>query len=117
MERHVKRNLLSALLALTLTLAAGWSGLKGVSFALFCLGIVGALPMFLIEGVHGGGSHQQNMIGGAVFVIVNFMFYFVVFRWALARFIRTTGAHGHSDDAQSRGRWPGQPPQKSPRKP
>jgi hypothetical protein len=101
MVRQAQMIFWPALLALLLTLASGWSGLKGISFALFCLGIVGALPMILIEGVHGGGSHEQNMIGGAVFVIVNFIFYFFVFRWALARFIRESGRHGDGDDTQS----------------
>jgi hypothetical protein len=71
------------------TLVAGWSGLKGISVALFCLGIVGMIPMFLIEGVHGGGgTRAQSIIGGIVFVSVNVIFYYFVFRWILARVFR-----------------------------
>jgi hypothetical protein len=88
MDRQVHLKLWSSLLALLLTLVAGWSGLKGFSFALFCLGIVGAIPMILIEGVHGGGTHLENMIGGVVFVVVNIMFYYFVLQWVLARMFR-----------------------------
>lgn len=88
MDRQVQLKLWSSFLALLLTLLAGWSGLKGTSFALFCLGIVGAIPMILIEGVHGGGTHVENIIGSVAFVFVNFMFYYVVLRWALARIFR-----------------------------
>ena len=88
MDRHVHLNLWSWSLALLLTLVAGWSGLKAFSFALFCVGIVGAIPMILIEGVHGGGTHVENVIGGVVFVVVNVLFYYFVLRWMLARVFR-----------------------------
>ena len=87
MDRQMQLNLWSAFLAVMLTLAAGWAGLKGTSFLLACIGIVGAIPMLLIEGVH-GGTHVENMIGGVVFVLVNVMFYYFVLRWVLARIFR-----------------------------
>jgi hypothetical protein len=85
MDRQAQLKLSSSFLALLLTLVAGWSALKGLSFALFCLGTVGAIPMILIEGVHGGGTHAENIIGGVAFVLVNFLFYYLVFRWVFAR--------------------------------
>jgi len=88
MDRQVQLKLWSSFLAVLLTLVAGWSGLKGFSFALFCLGIVGAIPMILIEGIHGGGTHVENMIGGLIFVVVNVLFYYFVLQWVLARMFR-----------------------------
>ena len=85
MDRQVRLKFWSSFFALLLTLFAGWSGLKGISFSLFCLGIVGAIPMILIEGVHGGGSHAENIFGGVVFVIVNVLFYYFAFQWMLRR--------------------------------
>lgn len=87
----------AAFSALLQTLVAGWSGLKGFSFALFCLGIVGAIPMILIEGVHGGGTHAENMIGGILFVVVNVLFYYFVFQWVLGRMFKMTGRKTSSD--------------------
>jgi len=54
MDRQVKLKLSSALAAMILTLAAAWAGLKGTSILLFYVGIIGAIPMVLIEGVHRG---------------------------------------------------------------
>jgi hypothetical protein len=88
MDRRMQLKLWSSFLALALTSIAGWAGLKGFSFALFCLGIVGAIPMILIEGVHGGGTHAENIFGGVVFVLVNFIFYYFVLRWTLGRVFR-----------------------------
>jgi len=85
MDRQTQLKLWSSFFAVVLTLAAGWAGLKGISFALFCLGIVGAIPMILIEGVHGGGTHIENVVGGVVFVVVNVLFYYFVFNWILAK--------------------------------
>jgi len=47
--------------------------------------------MILIEGVHGGGNHTQNMIGGGVFVIVNVVFYYFLLQWLLARIFGIPG--------------------------
>ena len=88
MEMQAKLKLWSFLLALFVTLVAGWSYLKGISFALFCLGFVGVYPMLLIEGVHGGGTRAQDIAGGFVFVFVNVIFYYFVFRWILPRVFR-----------------------------
>ena len=88
MDRQVQVKYWASFLSLSLTLIAGWSGLKGISFALFCLGIVGAIPMILIEGVHGGGTHVENIIGGVVFVVVNILFYYFVLQWMLTRIFR-----------------------------
>jgi len=102
MDRLVKLNRWSAFSSIVLTLIAGWSGLKGFSFALFCLGIAGAIPMILIEGVHGGGTHGLDIIGGVVFVVVNFSFYYFVLRWVLGRMFRMTRGHNHRNESQSR---------------
>lgn len=88
MDRKVQLKVWSFSLALFLTLVAGWAGFTGFSFALFCLGIVGAYPMFLITGVHGGGTHVENIIGGAVFISINVIFYYFVLQWVLARIFR-----------------------------
>ncbi len=44
--------------------------------------------MILIEGVHGGGAHLENVIGGIVFVVVNVLFYYLVFNWMFAKIFR-----------------------------
>ena len=44
--------------------------------------------MALIEGVHGGGTRAEDIIGGFVFVSVNIMFYYFVFHWILTRVFR-----------------------------
>jgi len=80
----MRLRLWSGLLAVLLTVLAGWSALKDIS-PLFYLGTVGLIPTLLIEGVHGGGTHVQDMIGGAVFIVVNIVFYYFVFHWVLAR--------------------------------
>jgi L-lactate permease len=88
MEIQAKLKFWSFLLALFVTLVAGWSGLKATWLPLFYLGIVGAIPMALIEGVHGGGTLAQDIAGGFVFVFVNVIFYYFVFRWILPRIFR-----------------------------
>ncbi len=91
MDRQKQLKLWSCFFAVALTLAAGWAGLKGTSLTLFYVGIVGAIPMILIEGVHGGGTHVENIIGGVVFVFVNVMFYYFVLKWILALIFRMAG--------------------------
>ena len=92
MDRRLRLKLWSLFFALMLTLAAGWAGLKHASVVLFCTGIVGAIPMILIEGVHGGGTHAQNVVGGVVFVAVNVFFYYWVFKWTLAKLLKVDRA-------------------------
>jgi len=58
--------------------------------------------MILIEGVHGGGTQASDIIGGVVFVVVNFVFYYLVLRWVLGRMFRMTGRHNPGNDSQSR---------------
>lgn len=87
MDRKTQFRVWPFLSAVILTLIAGWSGFTGFSFALFCLGIVGAIPMILIESPH-GGTHVENIIGGAAFVVVNVLFYYFVLNWVLARMFR-----------------------------
>jgi len=100
MEIQAKSKFWASILALLVTLVAGWSYLKGISVALFCLGIVGMIPTALIEGVHGGGTRAENIIGGIVFVSVNVMFYYFVFHWILARVFRMRReARGESRDS------------------
>jgi hypothetical protein len=101
MKRQTKLKIWSGFSALLLTLVAGWSGLTGFSFALFCLGILGAIPMIMIEGVHGGGTHAENMIGGAVFVVVNFLFYYFGPRWLLGRMFRMADGHKPGNQSQA----------------
>ena len=74
----------SFLLAIALTIVAGWAALKDIN-PLFYLGTVGLIPTLLIEGVHGGGTHTQNLSGGIAFVVVNVLFYYFVLQWVLAR--------------------------------
>ena len=88
MDRQMQLRVCAAVLAVMLTLASGWAALKDTSIVLVYIGIVGAIPMLLIEGVHGGGTHAENMIGGLVFVLVNVMFYYFVFKWLLGRIDR-----------------------------
>jgi len=77
----------SLLLAIVLTVVAGWAALKGIN-PLFYLGTVGLIPTLLIEGVHGGGTHTQNVSGGVAFVVVNVLFYYFALRWVLAHIFR-----------------------------
>jgi hypothetical protein len=88
MEIQAKLKFWSFVLALLVMLVAGWSGLKAICLPLFYLGFVGAIPMMLIEGVHGGGTRAEDIIGGVVFVSVNVIFYYFVFHWILARVFR-----------------------------
>jgi hypothetical protein len=88
MDIQAKSKFWASILALLVTLVAGWSGLKAICLPLFYLGIVGAIPMILIEGVHGGGTRAQIIIGGVVFVSVNVIFYYFVLHWILARVFR-----------------------------
>ncbi len=88
MDRRKQLKVWSFSFAVVLTVAAGWAGLKHASIVLFFLGIIGAIPMILIEGVHGGGTHIENAIGGSVFVVVNVLFYFLVFNWVLAKIFK-----------------------------
>jgi hypothetical protein len=88
MDRQTQLKLWSSLFAVVLTLAAGWAGLRHTSIVLFYMGIIGAIPMILIEGVHGGGTHNENVVGGVVFVVVNILFYYFVFNWMLAKIFK-----------------------------
>lgn len=88
MDRQTQLKLWSFFFAVTLTLAAGWAGLKHTSIVLFYMGIVGVIPMILIEGVHGGGTHTENVVGGVIFVVVNGLFYYFVFNWMLAKMFK-----------------------------
>jgi hypothetical protein len=90
MDGQVRLKLWSASLAALLTSVAGWAGLKDIS-PLFYLGTVGAIPMILIEGAHGGGTHVENTIGGIVFAIVNVLFYYFIFHWLLGRRLSSLG--------------------------
>jgi hypothetical protein len=87
-------------LALRLTAIAGWAQLKDISPP-FNLGVAGAIPMILIEDVHGGGTHIENLIGGTVFVIVNVAFFYLLLHSALVKAIgsrppdETTESSGH----------------------
>jgi hypothetical protein len=85
-RKQWQRNAVISLLAITFTLIAGWAALRDVS-PLFYLGLVGAVPLILITGVHGGGTSVENTIGGTVFVIVNFAFYYVVLAWIARRWL------------------------------
>lgn len=88
MNHRLRLKLWSFSFAVVLTLAAGWAGLNHTSVVLFYMGIIGAIPMILIEGVHGGGTNTENVIGGAVFVVVNVVFYYLVFKWILAKMFK-----------------------------
>src|SRR5438445_722099 len=93
MNRSRQLKVWSLFFAVVLTLAAGWAALKHTSLVLFYMGIVGAVPMILTEGVHGGGTHAENMIGGTLFVVVNVLFYYLIFNWTLAKLLKI-----HRDD-------------------
>jgi hypothetical protein len=75
-----QRKAVVAVIAILITLLAGWSALRDID-PLFYLGLVGTIPLMLITGVHGGGTHVQNLIGGTLFAIVNFAFYYAVCSW------------------------------------
>ena len=77
--RHGLRITSISLIAISLTLTAGWALMRDIE-PLVYLGYVGGFPMLLITGVHGGTS-VQNAMGGCVFVVVNFAFYFGLLYW------------------------------------
>lgn len=56
--------------------------------------------MILIEGVHGGGTHAENVIGGVVFVVVNVLFYYFLFQWVLGRMFNRRVATIQNNDSQ-----------------
>jgi hypothetical protein len=91
MNRQTHLKLWSSFFAVLLTLATGWAALEHTSIVLFYIGIIGAIPMILIEGVHGGGTHTENLVGGVVFVVVNVVFYYFVFKWILAKMFKVHG--------------------------
>jgi len=52
------------------------------------VGIVGGMAMIFITGPHGGGTHEQNVAGGIVFVIVNTVVFYFLIKLSLRLFRR-----------------------------
>jgi F0F1-type ATP synthase assembly protein I len=70
-----------------LSLLCGWGALHFV-LPLYLLGFVGAFAMVVvIGGPHGPDSHIQGVVGGIVYVIVNAVFFFYIFRFFADRLL------------------------------
>jgi hypothetical protein len=81
-HRKLTWNLTALAIAIVITFIAGWAGIRDIR-PLFYLGFIGAVPMMLITGVHGGGTSLQNAIGYTVFVLANAAFYYYIVRWSI----------------------------------
>ena len=75
-------------------LVQGWIVLKVYAswvFLLLYLGILGAIPFLLLNGVHGDSEGAAGVIGGILYVVVNgTVYYAVVVLWLRLRMRRQT---------------------------
>jgi len=87
-EIKKRATLFTGALALACISLSGLKFYSAFGLCLFMVGIVGGMAMIFITGPHGGGTHEQNVAGGIVFVIVNTVVFYFLIKLSLRLFRR-----------------------------
>jgi hypothetical protein len=76
-----------AAICVAIAFAAGWIGLKWYPFGIWFiyLGIAGAIPFLLLNGVHGDTEGVAGVVGGVLFVLVNAAVYYGIVIFVVKR--------------------------------
>ena len=74
-------------LCVVAAILVGWIGLKWYPFGIYVLylGLPGAIPFLLVNGVHGGEGGVREVIAGTLFVLVNAWVYYLIARSIMNR--------------------------------
>jgi hypothetical protein len=86
MTASEKRRL--ALICLAVAIAVGWIPLHLYNSLGLCrlfLGIIGAIPFMLLNGVHGDMKGIRGIVGGVLFILVNAAVYYAISSYSLKR--------------------------------